>query len=54
MKRELHGSVGVQQVEVNAGGRTLRVLSESPPVQGQQSAFNHRFQAAEGRRGGVR
>jgi penicillin-binding protein 2 len=26
--------VGVQQVEVNAGGRTLRVLSESPPVQG--------------------
>jgi penicillin-binding protein 2 len=31
---ELHGSVGLQQVEVNAGGRTLRVLSESPPVQG--------------------
>ena len=31
---ELHGSVGVQQVEVNAGGRTLRVLSETPPVQG--------------------
>jgi penicillin-binding protein 2 len=33
-ERELHGTVGVQQVEVNAGGRTLRVLSESPPVQG--------------------
>jgi penicillin-binding protein 2 len=33
-EKELHGSVGVQQVEVNAGGRTLRVLSESPPVQG--------------------
>ncbi len=33
-ENELHGSVGVQQVEVNAGGRTLRVLSESPPVQG--------------------
>ena len=33
-EHELHGEVGVQQVEVNAGGRTLRVLSESPPVQG--------------------
>jgi len=31
---ELHGRVGVQQVEVNAKGRTLRVLSETPPVQG--------------------
>ncbi|MCP4878481.1 MAG: penicillin-binding protein 2 [Gammaproteobacteria bacterium] len=31
---ELHGTVGVQQVEVNAKGRTLRVLNESPPVQG--------------------
>jgi penicillin-binding protein 2 len=33
-EHELHGSVGVQQVEVNARGRTLRVLSESPPLQG--------------------
>ncbi len=33
-EHELHGSVGVQRVEVNAGGRTLRVLNESPPVQG--------------------
>lgn len=31
---ELHGTVGVQQVEVNARGRTLRVLSETPPVPG--------------------
>ena len=31
---ELHGEVGIQQVEVNAKGRTLRVLSEEPPVQG--------------------
>ncbi|RLA10177.1 MAG: penicillin-binding protein 2 [Gammaproteobacteria bacterium] len=30
----LHGSVGVQQVEVNAKGRTLRVLNETPPVSG--------------------
>jgi penicillin-binding protein 2 len=33
-EHELHGSVGVQQAEVNARGRTLRVLNESPPVQG--------------------
>jgi penicillin-binding protein 2 len=31
---ELHGKVGVQQVEVNARGRTLRVLSETPPLPG--------------------
>ena len=33
-EKELHGRVGLQQVEVNARGRTLRVLSETPPVQG--------------------
>jgi len=33
-EKDLHGEVGIQQVEVNARGRTLRVLSESPPVQG--------------------
>ena len=33
-EHELHGTVGVQHVEVNANGRTLRVLNESPPVQG--------------------
>ena len=32
---ELHGTVGVQSVEVNATGRTLRILEESPPVQGK-------------------
>ena len=31
---ELHGTVGVQQVEVNAKGRTLRVLDEKPPIPG--------------------
>ncbi len=31
---ELHGTVGVQQVEVNARGRTLRVLTETPPIPG--------------------
>ncbi len=33
-ENELHGEVGIQQVEVNAKGRTLRVLSETPPIQG--------------------
>ncbi|MBC8503626.1 MAG: penicillin-binding protein 2 [Chloroflexi bacterium] len=32
---ELHGEVGYQRVEVNAAGRTLRVLDERPPVSGQ-------------------
>ncbi len=33
-EHELHGTVGVQQVEVNANGRTLRVLDETPPTPG--------------------
>lgn len=31
---ELHGEVGYQRVEVNASGRTLRVLDEKPPLPG--------------------
>ena len=31
---ELHGRVGIQQVEVNAKGRVLRVLEAEPPVPG--------------------
>jgi penicillin-binding protein 2 len=31
---ELHGRVGVQQVEVNAKGRILRVLESTPPTPG--------------------
>ena len=30
----LHGDVGVQRVETNAQGRTLRVLEQTPPVPG--------------------
>jgi len=33
-ENELHGTVGIQQVEVNAKGRTLRVLDETPPISG--------------------
>lgn len=37
---QLHGTVGVQQVEVNAKGRVLRVLSETPPQAGQNLILN--------------
>ena len=33
-EQELHGKVGLQRVEVNAAGRTLRVLEEEPPLPG--------------------
>jgi penicillin-binding protein 2 len=33
-EHELHGEVGYQRVEVNASGRTLRVLDEQSPVSG--------------------
>lgn len=32
---ELHGSTGFEQMEVDAGGRGVRVLSRTPPVSGQ-------------------
>ena len=31
---ELHGAAGYEQVEVDAGGRAVRVLSQTPPVPG--------------------
>jgi len=33
-EKELHGEVGIQRIEVNATGRTLRVLSEIAPEPG--------------------
>src|SRR6516164_5751064 len=33
-ERELHGITGVEQVEVDAGGRAVRTLSRTPPVSG--------------------
>lgn len=33
-EKELHGTVGYQQVEVNAGGRVVRVLEYNPPEAG--------------------
>ncbi|WP_374325812.1 penicillin-binding protein 2 [Azonexus sp.] len=31
---ELHGTAGYEQVEVDAGGRAVRILSQTPPVPG--------------------
>jgi len=36
----LHGRVGLQQVEVNASGRVLRVLESEPPVPGKDVYLN--------------
>src|SRR5438270_2828753 len=33
-ERDLHGTTGVEQVEVDAGGRAVRTLSRTPPVSG--------------------
>jgi penicillin-binding protein 2 len=33
-ERELHGTTGVEQVEVDASGRAVRTLSRTPPVSG--------------------
>ena len=33
-ERELHGTTGVEEVEVDAAGRAVRTLSRSPPVSG--------------------
>lgn len=56
----LHGTVGFQQVEINAGGRMLRVLRETLPTPGKNLilTIDARLQAAiedfmEGRRGSI-
>ncbi len=36
----LHGKVGLQQVEVNALGKAVRVLQETPPVPGRSLRLN--------------
>jgi len=33
-ERELHGTTGVEEVEVDAGGRAVRTLSRQPPISG--------------------
>ena len=59
-ERELHGTTGWEEVEVDAGGRAVRTLSRTPPVSGNnlKLALDIRLQqAAEtafgGRRGAL-
>lgn len=56
----LHGTVGYQQVEVNAQGRVIRVLDRTPPIPGENvyltldvSLQNLAVQALEGNRGAI-
>src|SRR5213595_1324902 len=47
-ERELHGTTGVEQVEVDAGGRAVRTLSRAPPTSGNnvKLALDIRLQQA--------
>ena len=45
-ERELHGTTGVEEVEVDAGGRAVRTLSRTSADVRQQSAAVARHQAA--------
>lgn len=56
----LHGTVGYQQVEVNAQGRVIRVLDQTPPVAGKNiyltlnvSLQNLAVDSLQGRRGAI-
>ena len=39
-ERVLHGTTGVEQVEIDSAGRAVRVLSRSPPASGANLALN--------------
>lgn len=39
-ERELHGTTGVEQVEVDSGGRAVRALSRTPPISGSNLVLN--------------
>ncbi|MCK5498099.1 MAG: penicillin-binding protein 2, partial [Gammaproteobacteria bacterium] len=59
-ENRLHGSVGYQQVEVNAQGRIIRVLERTPPEPGQNIhlTLDHSLQTAAsnimlGKRGSI-
>ena len=53
-ERELHGTTGVEEVEVDAGGRAVRTLSRTRAGVGQQPHAVARHQAAAGGGGRVR
>ncbi len=51
---ELHGTPGVEEVEITAGGRAVRTLSRKPSYAGQEPGPVGRHRAAEDRRARVR
>ena len=54
-ERELHGTTGFEQVEIDAGGRGVRTLVlDRRPSPGNNLVAHARHQAAGGRRAGVR
>ena len=53
-RRELHGTTGFEEVEVDAGGRAVRTLSRTPGHAGQRPRAVARHQAAGDGRGAVR
>jgi penicillin-binding protein 2 len=55
-ERELHGTTGVEEVEVDAGGRAVRTLSRTPPTSGNnlRLALDIRLQQAAERAFGDR
>ena len=45
-ERELHGTTGWEEVEVDAGGRAVRTLSRTPPTSGNNLQARAGHQAA--------
>ena len=39
-EKHLHGTTGIEEVEVDSGGRAIRVLSRTPPVSGNNLVLN--------------
>ena len=46
-ERELHGTTGVEEVEVDAGGRAVRTLSRTPPIAGNDLRLSLDIQLQE-------
>jgi penicillin-binding protein 2 len=49
-ERELHGTTGWEQVEVDAGGRAVRTLSRTPPSSGNNLRLSIDIKLQESRR----
>src|SRR6185369_6744857 len=50
---ELHGTTGLEEVEVDAGGRAVRVISRTPPISGNNLKLQQVAEAAFGDKRGA-